>query len=264
MTLDGIINQTCADKTDDEKIRYMDKVCDEILQPFINKGYKELSDYMNAYDQKMIMKRESLADKGIFIAKKRYILNVHNSEGVQYAEPKLKVMGLEMVRSSTPAIIKDKLKDSIKVILNGDESKLHEYIKSFRSEFMNLSVEDIAKPSGVNGMLTYSGSPIYVKGTPIHVRGALLFNHHVKRLKLDKKYAQIRDGDKIKFVYVEKPNPFHEDVIAFTDELPPEFDLKRFIDYDKQFEKVFLDAISIIIEPIGWNLEQTSTLDEFF
>jgi DNA polymerase elongation subunit (family B) len=189
---------------------------------------------------------------------------VHNSEGVQYAKPKLKVMGLEMVKSSTPAVIRDKLKDSISVILEGDQSKLHAYIEKFRSEFRQLPVEEIAFPRGVNGMNTYKGSPIYAKGTPIHVRGSLLFNHHCKRLGLEKKYQAIKDGDKIKFVYVRKPNPFQEDVISFPQELPKEFALHSYVDYDLQFEKVFLDAMQTVIEPLGWRTEQQASIEDFF
>lgn len=242
----------------------MDKICEDIFQPFIDTTYQRLAEYMNAYSQKMIMKREVLADKGIWTAKKRYILNVHNSEGVQFAKPKLKVMGLEMVKSSTPAVIRDKLKDSIDVILEGNEKALHKYIQEFKKEFMQLPVEAIAFPRGVNGMKQYAGSPIYTKGTPIHVRGSLLFNHYIRKFGIDKKYQAIRDGDKIKFIYVRKPNPFQEDVIAFPQELPSEFGIKDFIDYDRQFEKVFLDALQTVIEPLGWNTEEQSSLEDFF
>jgi DNA polymerase elongation subunit (family B) len=264
LTLETLVEQACAGQTDEQKIKFMDKVCEGIFQPFIDTGYQELADYMNAYSQKMQMKREVLADKGIWTAKKRYILNVHNSEGVQYAKPKIKVMGLEMVKSSTPAVIRDKLRDSIEVILKGNQSDLQNYIMDFRKEFDKLPVQDIAFPRGVNGMKQYAGSPIYSKGTPIHVRGALLFNHYTKKMGLDKKYQPIRDGDKIKFVYVRKPNPFQEDVIAFSQELPPEFELHSYIDYDKQFEKVFLDALQIVIEPLGWNTSEQSSLEDFF
>ena len=264
LSLEELVERTCEGKSDEQKIKYMDKICEDIFQPFIDKGYQELADYMNAYSQKMIMKREVLADKGIWTAKKRYILNVHNSEGVQYAKPKVKVMGLEMVKSSTPAVIRDKLKDSIGVILRGDQSELHRYIIAFREEFNKMPVEEIAFPRGVNGMRQYAGSPIYTKGTPIHVRGSLLFNHYVTRKGLDKKYQAIRDGDKIRFVYVSKPNPFNEDVIAFPQELPKEFGLHQFIDYDKQFEKTFLDALSSVIEPLGWSVEEKSSLEDFF
>jgi DNA polymerase elongation subunit (family B) len=264
LTLEELIERVCADKDTAGKIKYMDKICEDVFQPFIDTGYQELADYMNAYSQKMQMKREVLADKGIWTAKKRYVLNVHNSEGVQFAKPKVKVMGLEMVKSSTPAVIRDKLKDSIDVILKGDEKDLHKYVQEFRKEFDKMPVEDIAFPRGVNGMKQYAGSPVYAKGTPIHVRGALLYNHHCKRFGIDKKYQAIRDGDKIKFVYVKTPNPLQEDVIAFSQHLPKEFGLEAYIDYDKQFEKVFLDALQIVIEPLGWKTQEESSLEDFF
>jgi DNA polymerase elongation subunit (family B) len=265
LTLETLVESVCAGKTDEQKIKYMDKICEDIFQPFIDKGYQELADYMNAYDQKMQMKREVLADKAIWTAKKRYIMNVHNSEGVQYAEPKIKVMGLEMVKSSTPQVIRNKLKDSIKVILEGDQSKLHRYIHSFRDEFNKLPVEEIAFPRSVNGLKEYAAfSTIYRKSTPIHVRGALLLNHHLKQMNLDRKYQPIRDGDKIKFVYLKTPNTIQEDIISFSQELPKELDLHKYVNYEKQFEKVFLDALQIVIEPLGWKVEEHSSLEDFF
>ena len=173
-------------------------------------------------------------------------------------------MGLEMVKSSTPAVIRDKLKDSLEVILQGEEKSLHTYVTEFRKTFNELPVEEIAFPRGVNGMKQYAGSPIYIKGTPIHVRGALLYNHHCKRMGLDKKYQPIRDGDKIKFVYLKTPNPFQEDVIAFSQHMPKEFKMDAYIDYDKMFEKVFGDALQIVIEPLGWKTEEQSSLEDFF
>jgi DNA polymerase elongation subunit (family B) len=265
LTLETLVEKTCEGKTTEQKIKYMDKISEEVFQPFIDKGYQELADYMNAYSQKMQMKREVLADKAIWTAKKRYIMNVHNSEGVQFAEPKIKVMGLEMVKSSTPQVIRNKLKDSIKVILDGDQSKLHKYINEFRDEFNKLSVEEISFPRTVNGTREYkASSTIYRKSTPIHVRGALLFNHYIKEMGLEKQYQPIRDGDKIKFVYLRTPNRIQEDIISFAQELPKELDLHRFIDYDKQFQKVFLDALQIVIEPLRWNVEEQSTLEDFF
>ena len=263
VALKDIVDKTCSGKSTEQIIQFMDRFCDEVLQPVINKGYDELYKYMNAYQQKMVMKRESLADKGIFIQKKRYILNVYNSEGVQYSEPKLKVMGLEMVRSSTPQVIRKVLKDSIKVILEGDQTKLRSFIEEFKKEYYNLSVEEIARPSGIRNIETYKGDHIYKKGTPMHVRGSLLYNYHLKRLGI-KDYPIITDVDKIKTVYVKMPNPFREDVISFIDKIPPEFGLEKYIDYDTQFEKTFLSAIENIVVPIGWSIEEKATLDDFF
>jgi DNA polymerase elongation subunit (family B) len=264
LTLEELIEKVCVGKTTEQKIKTMDKMCEEVFQPFIDQGYTELAEYMNAYSQKMVMKREVLADKGIWTAKKRYVLNVHNSEGVQFAKPKIKVMGLEMVKSSTPAVIRDKLRDSLNVILAGDQKDLHTYVTEFRKEFDKLPVEEIAFPRSCNGVKQYAGSPVYIKGTPIQVRGALLYNHHLKRMGLEKKYQPIRDGDKIKFVYVRTPNPLQEDVIAFSQHLPKELGLEAYIDYDKMFEKVFLDALQIVIEPLGWKTQEESSLEDFF
>lgn len=265
LTFETLVETMCAGKDDDAKIRFMDKICEDVFQPFIDKGYQELATYMNAFAQKMIMKREVLADKGIWTAKKRYILRVHNSEGVQYAKPKLKVMGLEMVKSSTPAIIRDKLKDSIDVILEGEQSKLHDFIRDFRAEFNKLNPEQIAFPRSANNLKQYSSSShIYGDKTPMHVRGVLLYNHYLKKGKLEGKYQLIREGEKIKFIYLKKPNIIHENIISFTSELPKELNLHSYIDYETQFQKTFLDALQIVIEPLGWNVEEKASLEDFF
>ena len=265
LSLEELVERTCAGKTDEQKIKYMDRICEDIFQPFIDTTYTNLAKYMNAYSQKMQMKREVLADTAIWVAKKRYILNVHNSEGVQYAQPKLKVSGLEMVKSSTPQVIRTKMKDVLKVILAGNEKNLQKYIVEFLNDFKKLSVEQIAFPRGMNGLKDYgSSTTIYKKGTPIHVRGALLFNHLLKQHKLEKKYSPIRDGDKIKFVYLKTPNTIQENIIAFAGELPAEFNLHKYIDYDFMFEKVFLDQLETLIQPIGWSIEEKSNLEEFF
>jgi DNA polymerase elongation subunit (family B) len=265
LTFETLVEQMCAGKDDAAKIRFMDKICEDIFQPFIDKGYQELAEYMNAFQQKMIMKREVLADKGIWTAKKRYILRVHNSEGVQYAKPKLKVMGLEMVKSSTPAVIRDKLKDSIDVILEGKQDKLHKFIREFHDEFVKFAPEQIAFPRSANNLQQYSSSAhIYGEKTPMHVRGVLLYNHYLKQKKLTDRYQLIREGEKIKFIYLKKPNIIQENIISFTSELPKELDLHRYIDYETQFQKTFLDALQIVIEPLGWNVEEKASLEDFF
>lgn len=265
LSLEKLVESVCPEKSVTEKIRFMDNVCERVIRPKIDNGYAELADYMNAYTQKMIMKREVLADKGIFVAKKMYILNVHNSEGVQFKEPKLKVKGLAMVRSSTPAVVRDALKKTIMVILDGDEKKLHEFIRNYREEFKKIPVNAISSISGVTGLDVYGhDKDIYKKGTPIYVRGSLLFNHFVKKFKLIKKYQLIRDSDKIKYIYLSLPNPTREDVISFHDDLPSEFKLEQYIDYDKQFEKVFLKSVENIVKCMGWSVNTSATLDDFF
>jgi len=264
LSLEDLVEKVCAGKTPEDKIKFMDKTCEQVIQPFIDGGYQELAEYMNAYAQKMSMKREVLADKAIWVAKKRYVLNVHNSEGVQYAKPKIKVMGLEMVKSSTPAVVRKKLKDALEVILHKDQSALQTFVKEFKKDFQKLSIPDVSFPRSVSSLKEYSGTPIYKKGTPIQVRGALLFNHYLKMKGLTRKYEPITNGNKIKFVYLRTPNPINENVISFNSVLPSEFGLDDYIDYDLQFEKVFLDALNIVIDPLGWHAEEKASLESFF
>jgi DNA polymerase elongation subunit (family B) len=243
----------------------MDKVCEDKIQPFIDESYKELATYVHAYDQKMIMKREGLSDKGIWTAKKRYILNVYNNEGIQYNEPHLKVMGLEMVKSSTPATVRDKMKQLIKLIVTTDELTVQKFIAEFKEEFNSLPAEEISFPRGLNGLKEYSDSAtLYKKGTPIHVKGAILYNHFLKQHGLTTKYQLIQEGEKIKFTYLKTPNPFKDSVVSYPSRLPKEFGLQNYIDYDTQFEKTFLDPIKIILVSIGWETEKQSTLESFF
>lgn len=267
ITFEQLVNKAFGDEQSNTKkiVKFLDKICEEKIQPYIDEMYQELSDRQNAYAQMMLMKRESIADKGFWTAKKRYVLNVHNSEGVQYAEPKLKVMGLEMIKSSTPAVVRDKLKDTVKVILKGNKKALQEYIEDYRKEFNTFEPEAIAFPRGVNGLREYADSVTIVKkGTPINTRAALLYNHLIDKLNLNAKYEKIKEGEGIKFIYLKEPNPLRQNVMGFLRELPKEFDIQQYIDYDIQFEKVYLDAVSNMIESIGWSVSDQSTLEDFF
>ena len=266
LKLGPLVNKMYKEKTDVNKIiSFMDKVCEDKIQPFIDQSYQELATYVHAYAQKMQMKREGLSDKGIWTAKKRYILNVYNNEGVQYKEPQMKVMGLEMVKSSTPSAIREKMKQSIKLMINGTEDDIHTFIEDFRKEFKAMPPEDVSFPRGMNGLKEYSDSAtLYKKGTPIHVKGAILYNAKLKQLKLDKKYPLIQEGEKIKFSYLKQPNPMKDMVISYPNRLPPEFGLKEYIDYDLQFEKAFLEPIKVILDQIGWSTEKTNSLESFF
>jgi DNA polymerase elongation subunit (family B) len=242
-------------------IEFMDRICEQKIQPFIDKSFKELADYVHAYEQKMQMKREALADKGIWTAKKRYIMHVYNNEGVQYEEPDMKVMGLEMVKSSTPAPVREKMKVCLDIIMKKTESDMHSFIANFREEFKKLPVEEISFPRGVNGLTEYADKvSLHKKGTPFHVRGALLYNHYLKEKGLDKKYPYIKDGEKIKFTYLKQPNPFKDYVVSFSNRLPVEFELQSYIDYETQFEKTFLDPIKIVLDCIDWTTEKTNSL----
>jgi DNA polymerase elongation subunit (family B) len=246
-------------------IAFMDKVCEDKLQPFIDKSYQELATYVHAYDQKMQMKREGLSNKGIWTAKKRYILNVYNNEGVQYNEPQMKVMGLEMIKSSTPSAIREKMKQAIQLMVNGTQEDIHKFIADFRAEFKTLPVEEISFPRGLNGLNTYSDAVnLYKKGTPIHVKGAIIYNTNLKRLNLTKKYPLIQEGEKVKFTYLKMPNPFKDTVISYPSRLPKEFEMQQYIDYDMQFDKAFLEPIKVILDCMKWSTEKTSSIEDFF
>ena len=266
ITLDALVSQCGMEERGvQETINFLDRVCEERLEPYIESCYVELSEYVNAYAQKMKMKREAIANKGIWTAKKRYILNVWNLEGVSYHEPKLKMMGIEAVRSSTPQACRDNIKKAINVIMNKDEDAIIKFIQEFRNEFTTLPFEDVAFPRGCKGLSEYSDiTTVYKKATPIHVRGALLYNNLLKQKKLDQRYQLIQEGDKIKFCYMKLPNPIRENVIACPGTMPRQLGLEQYIDYNTQYEKAFVEPIKTILDAIGWQVEKRATLDEFF
>ena len=265
LNLGELVNQTCEDKTTDQIVKYIDTICQKIFEPFIDKSYQELATYVNAYDQKMVMKREAIANKGIWTAKKRYILNVYNNEGVQYTEPKLKLSGIEAVRSSTPSACRENIGKALKIIMNSDENTLVEFVNNFRDTFKKLSFDQIAFPRSVRGLTTYADSAtIYRKSTPIHVRGALIYNNMLKQNKLQNKYPLIGEGEKIKFCFLKVPNLAQSNIISTPGSLPKELDLLQYIDYDTQFEKSFIDPLQTILNVLGWHTEKRATLDTFF
>ena len=253
------------EKTNEGVVTFLNKVCEMEFEPFIESSYQELADYVNAYDQKMVMARENIADRGIWTAKKRYILNVWDSEGVRYEQPKMKIMGLEAIKSSTPAPCRQMIKDALKLMITATEDDVIDFIDKCRKEFKTLPAEDIAFPRTASDIRKYqTSSTIYAKGTPIHIRGALLFNYYVKKQKLTNKYSLIGNGEKVKFIYLKEPNTIHEDVISFIQDFPKELNLDKYIDYELQFEKSFVKPLKAILDAIGWNVEKTANLESFF
>ncbi len=264
ITVDKLVNQVLPDAPKDKVIDFLSKA-EVQIEDVLEKGFIDLANYTNAFEQKMEMGREVIADRGIWTAKKRYILNVHDNEGVRLAEPKLKMMGIETAKSSTPLWVRKKLEEALKVVMTGDEQELWQFVETARKEFRNLPVEDASFPRGCKGLVQYQDSTnIYSKGTPIHVRGSLLFNHHLREKSLDMRYETIKNGEKIHFTYLTTPNPINENVISFTSVLPKEFDLHRFVDYDMQFDKSFVEPLKNIVQLINWNVEPVASLDTFF
>ena len=264
--VDKTINTDGAVRDPASIITFLDKVCEAKIQPIIDNACRDLGEYTNVFQQKIIMKREVLADKAIWTSKKHYILNVHNSEGVQYSQPKKKIMGLEMIKSSTPTACRDKLRESVDVIFGGTESDVQDFIQGFREDFKSLPLSDIAFPRGVNGLVKYADSKnIYGSGCPIHVRGSLIYNNLLHKHDLIVKYPLIQNGEKIKYIHLTEPNTIQSNIIAFPQgDIPEEFDLHKYIDYNIQFEKAFLDPLKIILEAINWKSERVSSLEDFF
>ena len=275
VTFDRLVNKVLprgSDQSEDDYTRkcvdFLDNVAEKKIQPFIDKSYQDLADVMNAYEQKMFMAREVIADKGIWTAKKRYVLNVYDNEGVRYTDPKLKVMGLEMVKSSTPYACRTKMKQAVELVMNSDEKTVQDFINEFREEFKTLPFEEVAFPRSVSEVSKYNAETKnglnIPKGTPIHVRGSLVYNYMLKQHGLQKRFEVIKDGEKIKFCYMKEPNPTGQNVLSVLSSLPKEFGVNEYIDYDTQFDKAFVEPLKIILNSIGWEHEKTATLEDFF
>jgi hypothetical protein len=243
----------------------LDNILANQLQDYINNCYSELSNYLHSYQNKLHMKREKIADKFLITGKKHYIINVWDNEGVRYSEPKLSITGIEAVKSSTPAFCREKLKKAFKVLMNSSEDDMIKFVEETKKQFFELTPEEVAFPKGVSDVSKFLDySSLYKKGTPIHVRGSILYNKNLKKHGLENKYNYIANGEKIKYCYLKVPNPIMENVIGFIQTLPKEFGLHSYVDYETQFDKTFIQPLKAILDVIGWKTEKTITLEEFF
>tara|TARA_A100001035_G_scaffold72663_1_gene55700 strand:- start:1009 stop:3510 length:2502 start_codon:yes stop_codon:yes gene_type:complete len=265
LKLDKLVEKVCKDKSPQQITDFINKAAEDKIQKVIDDSFNNLAKYVNAYQQKMIMKREAIANKAIWVAKKRYMMNVFDEEGIRFDIPKLKIMGVEAVKSSTPEVCRGKIKDAIRVIMNDSEDALIKFVADFKEVFKTLSPEEVAFPRSCNNIDKYvDPNSIYKKGTPIHVKGALIYNHHILKNKLQRKYPLIKDGDKIKFLMLRQPNTVKDTVISFSTKIPYEFDLHKYVDYETQFTKTFTDPLRFVLDSIGWKLEREATLESFF
>lgn len=291
--LEDLVNKICPSSTSREgKLQFIDRFGEKVLNPYIEASYAELAQYMNAYEARLKMKRENIINSMVSVAAKSYVMEVYNSEGVQYSldDPYMKIMGLQLVKSSTPMMMRNALRDALPIMLHGNESDLHQYVKKVRKDFDSYSIEQIAAPCGITSLSKYDkrllikqlkhttdhakrqqiedaiaiDSQVYVKKTPVHVKGSLLYNTLLNKYGLTQQRRPIGDGDKVKYVYLRTPNPIREECIAFQDSLPPEFNLDRYVDYDRMFEKTFISFLTKMVEPLGWKTEKQATLEDWF
>jgi DNA polymerase elongation subunit (family B) len=256
-TFGNIVEKYYKGKTDLQIVAALDKLMEEHIRKFIVEATDSIATMQNYYKKTIVFKREAISSGGFWLAKKKYALKVYDNEGVLYKDGDYKFMGLEVVRSSTPEIARELLKKCVIHIIDKDIDALRKVVEETHQEFRTVDVERIAFPRGVNNLKKYSDETmIYGGGTPIAVRAALLHNYHVDKLGISDTTQPIEEGEKIRFLYLKEPNHFKEDVIGFVDRLPNEFKLDKYVDREKQYEKVFLNPIDGIMKAIGWELEE--------
>jgi len=265
ITFDRLVDAVgLKDAAKDKVVDFLSKVCAEKIEPFLVKVYEEFSELTNAFKNTLHMKQEGIADKGIWRGAKMYILNQLDREKVRLDKPELLVHGIEAVRSSTPEVCRTKIKEALKIIMGGTEKEYQIFIKNFRNEFWDLPFEQIAKPSTANNLEEFTTSSGYRKGTPQHIKGAIIYNNYLQEKGLTDTYETIFSGNKTKSCYLTTPNPVRSNVISTPGPLPAEFNLDKYIDRDMQFTKTFLAPIQSISSLTDWKTEKKNTLEGLF
>lgn len=258
LVLDDLVKKGIPDETDPNKIvDFLDRIGRKKLEPFISAKFQELHDYLNCAQQLMIMEREAIADAAIWTAKKRYFMRVWDNEGVRYTVPKMKIKGMEAIKSSTPEICRNQMKHIFGQMLEHSEDVVLDQIEEFKKKWFTLPAHEIAFPSSINDLSKYDNDEQFVpKGTPIHARGSLIHNWSLD--KCSGKVDRIRNGDKIKYIYLNEPNTLRSYVVSFKGFLPKEFKADEYIDYETMFKKAFIKPLESVLGQINWNTEKVA------
>ena len=260
LNMGPFVDKYLKDKSDTQITNALSSFFAQKVEPFMAKSYQEMCDYFNNKEQLMIMDREVIADRGIFVAPKMYYLRVIDSEGIRYDSPKLKIMGLRVIKSNTPEFCRKTLKDMLPQILDSTNNDLIDRIEKFKTElWYNSKPSEIAISMSVSNVDKYKNGQSYIKGTPQQSRAAILYNIRRKAMNLEEE-PEIRNGDKVKIVYLKLPNPINENVIGFVNELPDKFGLRKYIDYELMFQKAFIDPLESVLKAVNWQTEKTFTL----
>lgn len=246
---------------------WLDNCISSHFEPYIERVYTEFGEYQNTPVQAMKMAREVISDESVFIRKKGYIMNVLDNEGVRYSadKPKVKVTGMDAIRSSTPEVCRHKLKEAYKVMLFGEESSLQEFISEFKKEHRKLSAHQIAKNSSANNLLKYTceDGNIAIKGTPAAVKGALYYNDYSTRI-LGNEFEPILEGEKVKYLCLKEPNLLRNKAVSFPVFLDKKLGLDEDIDYEKMFNDTFIKPLEPVMGILGWTAEPVGTLEDMF
>lgn len=258
ISLDSVVSawDKTNTKTDAEKTEFCDQFIKRFIQPKINESSSKIAYWFNAYEDSLEMDREVIADVMISTGKKRYTARILDNEGVRLTTPKKKIVGLEIKRSSTPGDVRKTLDGVLDLLFEGDNNKLIDYIEAYRKTHTTNSIDSISIPSGVSDIDKYDQ---ITKSVPMHVRASKVMNDLIKRMNKESDYPLVVNGDKVKYVFLKEPNIIKSDVIAFKDpRMLEEFKLMKYIDYNRLFERTFINPVETLTNAIGWKLDSGS------
>lgn len=233
----------------------------EMVEEYLNENItKWSSQVLNSKDSRFVFKRECMTDVGVFLQKKRYVLRVLDDEGIP--TNKFKYTGVEVVRSTIPAPIKPYIKQIIETMLDTqNRSTTNDVFLEAYDTFKSLPVEDYSFVMGLSDYEKYStkcNGFVTCKGMPAHVKAAYHYNILLEKLNISNEYETIDTGDKVRFFYVNQPNKYGINAIAYKYYYPDEFKSIFEPDIEKMFEKIIFSIIERFYEAVSWKLSKPS------